>query len=144
MNCGKKNWGSFTPSFAPRTARKWAQSKPLFYLCPVIPPSFAAVVLANTLTSGFWLRSSHGSSNPNHSKEQSSRVKSSKARGRGAQERLRYSTDKAVGHLHSSVALPHDQGFPTALAAPRMQFFLLCQYNRLPESRRQLQPYKDA
>lgn len=98
----------------------------------------------HTVTSRFWLRSSHGSSNPNHSKKQSSRVKSSKARGRGAQERLRYSTDKAVGHLHSSVALPHDQGFPTALAAPRMQFFLLCQYNRLPESRRQLQPYKDA
>lgn len=74
---------------------------------PCYPPQFCRSYPGkHTFTSGFWLRSSHGSSNPNHSKERSSRVKSLKARGRGAQERLRYGTDKAVGPFHCTALSP--------------------------------------
>lgn len=65
------------------------------------PPQFCCTYPGkHNFKSGFWLRSSHESSNTNHSKKQSSRVKSSKARGRGAHERLRYGTDKDFGLFH--------------------------------------------
>lgn len=105
-NWGKQHLGSCSPSFGPCAAPRKLQLPPGCALLNPPPAVFAIVTLANTILSQAFScdRSTGdtGGTNPNHSKKQSSRIESWRARGR-----LRYGTEKDFGLFHGRAPLSH-------------------------------------